>query len=434
MFLYRGIDDSQGWRTPEPAGVCDMCTLEKNRLAGEHTSQVLDPFVCRMRALGVGAVVYSLRGAPHPITERMYRTLHRGKPRPDERAAATEELAAAHAAFEYEGHADVPDTLTLTGRTPVADYFAQFPGLDSTDCYNGAGYWDQPVPVVSHLSCEDDDVVMWDDQHYSALRAFLQGSRVRHVLLAGYAADMCLISTTAGYENVSQDFNTFIVGDATVRLLYFLRFIFPANTDEHVPCFPAAGDLSREQYACLCHQCGHLVRGAAAAHHAVLLGAACQRCGGGGGGTWRWCAFVKSAIQRLLLYRDLGLGFFGVLRGSGRSPNTIASCLMPEQASNQQGAADQRPLRGVLETSGVHARIWGEHGFEKNQQRDLCTCECPNTSAPNLLGAQGNNHYVITRNTSDHRRILRSITGNHRGTTGEGRALLHTRGAITVAT
>src|SRR5206468_3177348 len=25
-----GIDDGQGWRTPEPAGVADFCTLEKN--------------------------------------------------------------------------------------------------------------------------------------------------------------------------------------------------------------------------------------------------------------------------------------------------------------------------------------------------------------------------------------------------------------------
>ena len=28
-----GIDDGQGWRTPEPAGVADFCTLEKNHLA-----------------------------------------------------------------------------------------------------------------------------------------------------------------------------------------------------------------------------------------------------------------------------------------------------------------------------------------------------------------------------------------------------------------
>lgn len=32
-----GIDDDQGWRTPEPAGICDFCTVEKNHFAARHT-------------------------------------------------------------------------------------------------------------------------------------------------------------------------------------------------------------------------------------------------------------------------------------------------------------------------------------------------------------------------------------------------------------
>ena len=40
-----GIDDGQGWRTPEPAGVCDFCTVEKNHLAARHTSEVIDPLL-----------------------------------------------------------------------------------------------------------------------------------------------------------------------------------------------------------------------------------------------------------------------------------------------------------------------------------------------------------------------------------------------------
>ena len=34
-----GIDDGQGWRTPEPAGVCDFCTPAKNALAARHTAR-----------------------------------------------------------------------------------------------------------------------------------------------------------------------------------------------------------------------------------------------------------------------------------------------------------------------------------------------------------------------------------------------------------
>ena len=36
------------------------------------------------------------------------------------------------------------------------------------------------------------------------------------MILTGYATDMCFARTTAGYENLSKDFNVFLVGDATL--------------------------------------------------------------------------------------------------------------------------------------------------------------------------------------------------------------------------
>src|ERR1700722_9886178 len=44
-----GIDDGQGWRSPEPTGVCDFCTPAKNHLAGRHTQTVIDPLLKRLR-------------------------------------------------------------------------------------------------------------------------------------------------------------------------------------------------------------------------------------------------------------------------------------------------------------------------------------------------------------------------------------------------
>ena len=44
-----GIDDGQGWKTPEPAGAADFCTPEKNHLAGKHTRTVIDPFLKSLR-------------------------------------------------------------------------------------------------------------------------------------------------------------------------------------------------------------------------------------------------------------------------------------------------------------------------------------------------------------------------------------------------
>ena len=54
------------------------------------------------------------------------------------------------------------------------------------------------------------------------MRDFLKENKVRHVLLTGYATDMCYCRTTAGYENLSKDFNVFLVGDATLAT-------FPSN-------------------------------------------------------------------------------------------------------------------------------------------------------------------------------------------------------------
>jgi nicotinamidase-related amidase len=65
--------------------------------------------------------------------------------------------------------------------------------------------------------------VIYDSEGYEPLKKFLQANGVRHVLLTGYATDMCFCRTTAGYENLSKDFNVFLVGDASLAT-------FPANT------------------------------------------------------------------------------------------------------------------------------------------------------------------------------------------------------------
>ena len=54
------------------------------------------------------------------------------------------------------------------------------------------------------------------------MKKFLKQKGIRHVLLTGYATDMCFCRTTAGYENLSKDFNVFLVGDASLAT-------FPSN-------------------------------------------------------------------------------------------------------------------------------------------------------------------------------------------------------------
>jgi hypothetical protein len=215
-----GIDDGQGWKTPEPAGVCDFCTPEKNALSARHTRQVINPFLKSLRGKAA-FVMYSLPGDEDPIRRKLYRSFTR-KPTEAERAQGARELKDKLTSFNYKGQALQPK-IGLSADRPVIDYLRQFPGLDAGAKYNGAGYWDLPIPVCKSIDVHPDDVVIYDTPGYAPLRAFLQKNQIRHVLLTGYCTDMCFCKTTAGYQNLAKDFNVFLVGDATLAT-------FPGNS------------------------------------------------------------------------------------------------------------------------------------------------------------------------------------------------------------
>ncbi len=215
-----GVDDGQGWRTPEPAGAADFCTPEKNHLAGRHTREVINPFLKSLRGK-VALVMYSLPGVEDPIRKKIYRSFTH-KPSDEERRQGAQELTSKLNGFAYRGEA-VPARLTLSADKPVIDYFKQFSGLDAGPRFNNAGFWDLPIPVTKDLGVHPDDVVIYDTPGYEPLKQFLQSEGISHVLLTGYATDMCYCRTTAGYQNLSKDFNVFLVGDATLPT-------FPANS------------------------------------------------------------------------------------------------------------------------------------------------------------------------------------------------------------
>jgi hypothetical protein len=219
-----GIDDGQGWKTPEPAGVCDFCTPAKNALAARHTRQVINPFLRSLRGK-VALVLYSLPGDEDPIRKKLYRSFG-GKPTAVQRAQGEKELREKLKGFNYTGE-PLPKELTLSKDRPVVDYFKQFPGLDSGPRFNGAGFWELPIPVTKDVDVDPDDVVIYDVPGYEPLKKFLRKNGVRHVLLTGYATDMCYCRTTAGYQNLAKDFNVFLVGDATLAT-------FPANDSPRV--------------------------------------------------------------------------------------------------------------------------------------------------------------------------------------------------------
>jgi hypothetical protein len=213
------IDDSWGWRSPEPAGVADMCTPEKNRLSARHTEQVIEPLLKRLRDQ-VGLVVYSLPQNEKPAHAKLYRSI-RKTPTAAEREEGRRELKQMLAAYPYQGE-PVPAKLNLSRTATVKDYFQQFPGLDAGPKFEGKGFWDLPIPIIDVITVAPADVVIYDAEGYPPLREFLKKNKIEHVLLVGYATDMCFCKTTAGYENLSKDFDVFLVGDATLAT-------FPAN-------------------------------------------------------------------------------------------------------------------------------------------------------------------------------------------------------------
>ncbi|MBI3736862.1 hypothetical protein HY256_10155, partial [Candidatus Sumerlaeota bacterium] len=178
-----GVDDGQGWRTPEPAGVCDFCTPVKNQLSHEHIQKVLNPFIKSLRGK-VGLVMYSQPYGRDGIREKIYRTFE-GKPSEEERRKGLADLKEKLNSFNYKGE-PIPREFKIGSVKPVVDYFKQFPGLDSTAKYNGEGFWDLPNPIVKSIDVDPDDILIFDGEGYDRLKKFLEDHKIRHVLLAGY--------------------------------------------------------------------------------------------------------------------------------------------------------------------------------------------------------------------------------------------------------
>jgi hypothetical protein len=208
-----GIDDGQGWITPEPAGVAFQCTPVKNKIVLDHGAQVINPFLKSLRDK-VAVVAYSLPGREDPVRKKLYRSF-RAQPSANERAQGQRELEAKLRSFSYRAQS-LPATIAVSSDTPTIEYFKRFPGIDSSPDYDGKGFWDLPIPVMKPIEVSPRDVVIYDAEGYPALRDYLKTQGIRHILLTGYNTDMCVCSTTAGYKNLSQDFDVFLVGDATI--------------------------------------------------------------------------------------------------------------------------------------------------------------------------------------------------------------------------
>lgn len=233
-----GLDDGHGLETPQPAGCAFQCTPEKNQVAIQHMRQVLSPFLARLRP-HVAVVASAMPGVEDPIRKLIYASI---LTRPEELDVAEGErqLAAVLRAWRFRGE-PLTATVRLDPARPASSYMDQTPSTDAGDKYNGPGYWDLPMPVSVGLERESTDLVFYDGEGYEKVRDFLQSRGIRHVLLTGYNLDMCVISTTCGYLNLRQDFNAFVVGDAT--LATFPGSVTPRFTTQAALCSAALTQL-----------------------------------------------------------------------------------------------------------------------------------------------------------------------------------------------
>ena len=137
-----GVDEGQGWKTPQAAGAIFACTPDKNRVMVQHGKVVVNPLLKTLRSR-VGIVVYSLPGRGDPIRRKLYRSMAYS-PSAAERAAARKQLTAKLPSVEYQGNA-IPKRIELPSGKPAIDYFRLFPGLDASARYNNQGFRGLPI-------------------------------------------------------------------------------------------------------------------------------------------------------------------------------------------------------------------------------------------------------------------------------------------------
>ncbi|MBN2292719.1 MAG: PEP-CTERM sorting domain-containing protein [Pirellulales bacterium] len=180
-----GIEDGQGWGFPQAynnKGYAFLGTLPDNQHYNNQLNDVVKGFVYSTRGR-VPLVMYGMPGESDSTRYQLYR--------------------------DYTHQPSLADQ--SAGQVEIESYLS---GLTGTD-------WPDKIPVAAPLQYQPGDVVAYDDpigdgQGYNHLKSYLQSFGITNILLAGYAADTDLATATAGYMNLKNDFNIFVVGDAAM--------------------------------------------------------------------------------------------------------------------------------------------------------------------------------------------------------------------------
>ena len=232
-----GVDDGQGVKTPQPAGVVLLGTPEKNKLIPEQIEEVVNPFLHRLRK-HILLVGHTLPGREERIRKLLYPSISTKQSDLDvERGEKL--LVEALRKHRFEGP-PLKTKLTLDADTPLTSYFLKTTSYHSSDTYNSPGFKELPVPLAKDIARGQNDIIFYDDEGYTKVRNYLKSCGIRHILLMGFLqkrptlpthpmADdgaeriMGFIKTACNLEDLSKDFNVFLVGDA-------MRTTYPGST------------------------------------------------------------------------------------------------------------------------------------------------------------------------------------------------------------
>ena len=187
-----GIEDGQGWDFPKPynsSGYAFLGMLPDNFHYNNQLDDAVKDFVDDTRGR-VPLVVYGMPGSADSTRYKLYR--------------------------DYTHQPSVADM--VEGQTEIETYLAGLSG------------WPNKIPVNAALNYAPGDVVAYDDLGYNQLKLFLQSYGIENILLAGYAADTDLATAPDGYMNLKNDFNVFVVGDATMSAWPVTTAIPPGYT------------------------------------------------------------------------------------------------------------------------------------------------------------------------------------------------------------
>lgn len=166
-----GIDDGQGWNTPEPDVFILFGKNYKNEIYQQHVSKVLNPFLNNVRNK-VKTIVYTMPGDERKLRTKLYSTIY-SKKSTDNKKISIEVKEQLKKEIYHKGQ-PLPVDLKLNQNLPVTTAYFEAFGYAMTEPYMPPELFSQaPLPISKNINYNSDDIVFFDSDGYKKLKEYL---------------------------------------------------------------------------------------------------------------------------------------------------------------------------------------------------------------------------------------------------------------------